>query len=229
MAVILALDTSTEACSCALLAPGGMRERYVVKPREHTRLLLPMVQDLLDECGTRLQDIDALAYGRGPGSFTGLRIAAGVVQGLAFALDRPVVPVSTLAALALQGMESGAGRALSLACIDARIEEVYWAWFRTDGELPQLLGQETLSKPEEIHFPPVMPDGAAGCSAWGNGLSYRSRMPAAVVADIASEDPLMLPRASHIATLALHEYQAGNVCRAEEVNPVYLRDKVTQG
>ncbi|HHX82219.1 MAG TPA: tRNA (adenosine(37)-N6)-threonylcarbamoyltransferase complex dimerization subunit type 1 TsaB [Pseudomonadaceae bacterium] len=227
MAVILALDTSTEACSCALLGAGEGRERFVVKPREHTQLLLPMIEDLLAECGMTLQDLDAVAFGRGPGSFTGLRIAAGVTQGLAFALDLPVVPVSTLAALALQGMEAGQRSPLSLACIDARIEEVYWAWFRTDGELPQLLGDEILSKPEALVLPATYEKQAL--AVFGSGLHYRARMPRGLVADFASESPQMLPRAIHIGRLAQHDFNIGKVCRADEASPVYLRDKVTHG
>lgn len=227
MAVILALDTSTEACSCALLGAGEARELFVVKPREHTKLLLPMIKDLLAECGVSLQDLDAIAFGRGPGSFTGLRIAAGVTQGLAFALDVPVVPVSTLAALALQGMEAGQRGPLTLACIDARIEELYWAWFRTDGELPQLLGEETLSKPETVVLPSSYK--AQALAVFGSGLHYRARMPRGLVADFANEAPQMLPRAIHIGRLAQHEFSIGNTCRADEASPVYLRDKVTHG
>src|SRR5690554_7950444 len=97
---LLAIDTATEACSVALLVDGQVFDRYAVIPRLHARQLLPMVQQVLDEAGTGLAAVDAIAFGQGPGAFTGLRIAAGVVQGLAFALDKPVLPVSSLAAIA---------------------------------------------------------------------------------------------------------------------------------
>src|SRR5688500_1413319 len=103
MPTILALDTSTEACSCAVLHAGRIHERHELVPRQHAQLLLPMVQQLLHGLGLEFQELDAIAFGKGPGSFTGLRIAAGVTQGIAFAANLPVIPVSTLAALALQG------------------------------------------------------------------------------------------------------------------------------
>lgn len=226
MAVILALDSSTEACSCALLTPDGHFERHMVKPREHTRLILPLIEELLVEAGCRLADLDALAYGRGPGSFTGLRIAAGVVQGLAFGLDIPVVQVSTLEALAVQAREAGVRASHLLACLDARIDEVYWAWFEVQDGRPKRLGEEQLCRPESLEVPAATD---AGFAAIGNGLCYRERMPSLLVANLGAELPDALPRARDMLLLAEADFAAGLAVPAEQVQPVYLRDKVTHG
>src|SRR5690606_41346453 len=128
MSCLLALDTATEACSVALLHEGRVLSRYEVAPRLHAQRLLPMVQEVLDEAGIAIAALDAIAFGRGPGAFTGVRIAIGVVQGLAFALDRPVLPVSNLAVLAQRAhRESGASQVA--AAIDARMDEIYWGCF----------------------------------------------------------------------------------------------------
>lgn len=226
MAVILALDSSTEACSCALSTPDGRFERYLVQPREHTRLILPLIEELLAEAGCRLADLDALAYGRGPGSFTGLRIAAGVVQGLSFGLDIPVVQVSTLEALAVQARKAGVRTPYLLACLDARIDELYWAWYEVLDGRPRRLGEEQLCRPEALEVPGA-PD--ASFAAIGNGLSYRERMPPALVANLKTVLPEALPRAGDMLVLAEADFAAGLAVPAEQVQPVYLRDKVTHG
>ncbi len=129
---LLALDTSSEGCSAALLINGSLTERFALAPRGHTRLLMPMIRELLAEQGLAPAELDALAFARGPGSFTGLRIATGVVQGLAWGLEVPVVPVSSLAAVALSAMETlnvAEGDGLAIA-FDARMGEVYWGCFQ---------------------------------------------------------------------------------------------------
>src|SRR5690554_5943555 len=125
---LLAIDTATEACSVALLVDGQTFDRYAVIPRLHARQVLPMVQQVLDEAGTALAAVDAIAFGQGPGAFTGLRIAAGVVQGLAFALDKPVLPVSSLAAIAQRVWREQQAGQVAVA-IDARMDEVYWGCY----------------------------------------------------------------------------------------------------
>ncbi len=139
MTTLLALDTATEACSVALLHDGKVLSHYEVIPRLHAQRLLPMVQTLLGEAGVALSAVDAIAFGRGPGAFTGVRIAIGVVQGLAFALQRPVLPVSTLATIAQRAWREH-GAAQVAAAIDARMDEVYWGCYREQAGEMQLVG-----------------------------------------------------------------------------------------
>ncbi|MCR8722048.1 tRNA (adenosine(37)-N6)-threonylcarbamoyltransferase complex dimerization subunit type 1 TsaB, partial [Pseudomonas syringae] len=152
MTTLLALDTATEACSVALLHDGKVLSHYEVIPRLHAQRLLPMIKELLAEAGVAMSALDAIAFGRGPGAFTGVRIAIGVVQGLAFALERPVLPVSNLAVLAQRAFrEHGVSQVAS--AIDARMDEVYWGCYReTAGEM-RLLGNEAVMAPELATLP----------------------------------------------------------------------------
>lgn len=224
---ILALDTSTEACSCALALDGEVHEDFAVIPRQHAQSILPMIRSLLRAHALQFDDLDAIAWGRGPGSFTGLRIAAGVTQGIAFASGLPVVPVSTLAALAWQQHELH-GDASILACIDARIDEVYWAAYQwRDGE-PVLLGDEQLTAPEALpadFLHQVFPLGTMAVA--GNGLFYKERFPAPIQSMIRNEAPEMLPRAGAVARLAVRAFLRGSMVEADAAQPLYLRDKVT--
>lgn len=224
MAVILALDTSTEACSCALSLDGAVHERLELQPRQHARLLLPMIRDLLADSGIGFAELDAIACGQGPGSFTGLRIAAGVTQGLAFATDLPVLPVSTLAALALD-IHRRTGASSVLALLDARIDEVYWGYFAFANGLPQLQGTEHLGKPETLVLEEPLPRGLV---AGGNGLVYQSRLPPVLQHCLQQTLPELLPGAGMIATIAAADFAAGGGIPAEELRPVYLRDQVAQ-
>ena len=128
---ILAIDTATDACSVALHLDGDYREIHELAPRRHAEILLPRIRTLLSEAALSLRDLDALAFGRGPGAFTGVRIATGVIQGLAFGADLPVVPISSLHALA-QGAWRERGEGNVLAAFDARMGEVYWGAYRLD-------------------------------------------------------------------------------------------------
>jgi tRNA threonylcarbamoyladenosine biosynthesis protein TsaB len=224
MAAILALDTSTEACSCALSIDGLLREKHVVAPRQHAAILLSNIDALLKEQGLTFAQLDAIAWGRGPGSFTGLRIAAGVTQGIAFGVNLPVIPVSTLASLALDAYIA-TGQTRVFACLDARIDEVYWGLFAIEDGLPVGVGQEHLCKPEAI--PPDVLTGAPGWVAAGNGLCYAGRYPTAVTKQLKYHLPELLPRAGHIATIAAAAFARNEWYAAEDTTPVYLRDKVT--
>jgi tRNA threonylcarbamoyladenosine biosynthesis protein TsaB len=227
MSRILALDTSTEACSCALALDGVIHADFAIMPRQHAQNILLMIRSLLDTHGLHFSDLDAIAWGRGPGSFTGLRIAAGVTQGIAFAAGLPVVPVSTLAALALQHHALHGGAAI-LSCLDARIDEVYWApYVMREGE-PELVGEERLTAPE--HLPVELLTQVFACSevaAAGSGLAYKDRFPPAIQALLRYETPELLPHAAAIAQLAITAFMRGAVVTADAVEPLYLRDKVT--
>lgn len=224
MAVILALDTSTEACSCALSIDGRVDERHVVAPRQHAALILSSIDTLMRDHGLAFDRLDALAWGRGPGSFTGLRIAAGVAQGIAFAAELPVIEISTLAALALDAYTMS-GQTRILACLDARIDEVYWGVFEIRNGLPVAVGVEHLCKPEAI--PAVLLAGAADWMAAGNGLCYANRFSPALRERLKHTLPELLPRAGHMATIAAAAFARQEWVTAENVRPVYLRDKVT--
>lgn len=214
---LLAFDTATEACSVALNLDGDVIERFELTPRRHSRDLLPMIEDILAQAGLSLNQLDALAFGRGPGAFTGLRVATAMVQGLAFAVDLPVVPVSTLAALAQQGLrERRASKVLSV--IDARMDEVYWGGFSESEGLMVPVIAETVTAPERV-VTPVMEGHWFGM---GSGWSFRNRLPAVVI-DFRIE---VWPHAHDIALLAATDFKQGKGLPAEQAMPVYLRDRV---
>ncbi|MCG5536095.1 tRNA (adenosine(37)-N6)-threonylcarbamoyltransferase complex dimerization subunit type 1 TsaB [Ectothiorhodospira mobilis] len=222
-AKILALETATEGCSAALWVDGTVTQRFEVMPRAHARLILPMMDALLAEAGLTLKDLDALAFGRGPGAFTGVRVAVGVVQGAAFAADRPVVPVSTLAALAQQAVDAGASRVL--AALDARMGEVYWGAFEAREGLARAVAEECVCPPEAVPVPAV-PGWTAvgrGWTAYGEALLRRleGRVDALPQADC-------IPRAAEVARLAVGQWAQGRVVSAESALPVYLRDRVAE-
>lgn len=217
MTTLLALDTATEACSAALLHEGQIIHRFEVIPRMHAVRLLPMIEEVLDEAGLTLRQIDALVFGRGPGAFTGVRIATGMVQGLAFATDKPVIDISNLAALAQRAWREHQAEYVC-AAIDARMDEVYWGCYQLQDGVMQLLGQECVSAPESVTLATGMgqPDGA------GTGWQYAARL--AVPA--ARSWPQMLPDARDLLSLALPRWEAGALLDAADAQPVYLRDKV---
>lgn len=218
MSTLLALDTATEACSVALLHDGKITSHYEVIPRLHAQKLLPMIQQLLGDAGITLQAVDAIAFGRGPGAFTGVRIAVGVVQGLAFALDRPVLPVSNLAVLAQRALREHGARQVA-AAIDARMDEVYWGCYQeTDGEM-RLVGAEAVLPPEVAALP------AHASGDWfgaGTGWGYEPR----IAVRLGGRDATLLPHAEDLLALARFAWERGEAIAADDAQPVYLRDKV---
>ena len=218
---ILALETSTDLCSVALLANGELRERAQTAAHAHAELILPMVETLLAEAGVSLRQLDALAFGRGPGAFTGVRVATAVVQGLAFGADRPVVPVSDLMALAAGAHRLHSARRI-LACLDARLREVYWCAYEAIAPdkliecLPeQLSGAEQLQPPTGRWF-----GTGSGFAAYGRELKTQFG------ALLDGRDAALLPAARDIAVLAARLFAEGQAVSADAALPVYLRERV---
>jgi len=220
---LLALDTSTEACSAALLLDKEIHERFEIAPGAHSRLILPMIEDLCAQAGVQLKDMDALVFGRGPGSFTGVRIAASVVQGLAFGADLPVIPVSTLAALA-QGASQLHQWSRVLSALDARMGEVYWGAFERgpDGVM-RSVQDECVVAPDQVMLPTGEWHGAG--PGWA---AYTTALQARCGAHVVNSDGQMFPRAAFLLPIAAVEFKRGAVVTAEHALPVYLRDQVAQ-
>jgi tRNA threonylcarbamoyladenosine biosynthesis protein TsaB len=215
---ILALETATEACSAAVWQDGEVIERFELGLR-HSQRILSMVEEVLVECGSSLRQMDALAYSRGPGSFTGLRIGAGVAQGLAYGADLPVVPVSTLLALA-QGQDAGR----VLAALDARMGQVYWGLCADSGSGKVLMGPERVSTPKDLVL--------SGEGTWvGVGSGWDAHAPALLAclgSRISAWLPGIRPRARHVAELGARGYAGGSAVAAQEALPLYVRDDVAQ-
>jgi tRNA threonylcarbamoyladenosine biosynthesis protein TsaB len=215
---LLAIDTATERCSVALRLEGHVIERSTEQPRGHADLVLPMVESLLQEAGLRLTDLDGIAYGRGPGAFTGVRIAVGVVQGLAFGAGLKTVGISNLAAVAQQVAEPGDR---ILICMDARMEQVYWSSFIREP------GSELVTPllPERVDAPDAVGDGDYSTLAGTGFKAYATLRSRLATADRVVHDEA-LPRAVDIALLAEAEFRAGRARPATEAEPVYVRDQV---
>lgn len=220
---LLALDTATENCSAALLIGAQLIEREFESARGHAEHLLPMIDALLSEAGVRLGALDALVFGRGPGSFTGVRLAASITQGLAFAADRPVVAVSDLAAVAQRALTIAPDCAAVLVCNDARMGEVYWAPYTRRGALAAPAGPERVSPPAAVLPPPV-----AGMAGAGRGFAAYPDLAAQARVGVPVGWERLLPRASDLLRLAVPEVKAGRVLRAQEALPIYVRDAVAK-
>ena len=219
---LLALDTATEACSAALYIDGEIAQRYQLAPREHTQLILGMAESLLNDAGVKISELDALAFGRGPGSFTGVRIATGVVQGMAYAADLPVVPVSTLASIAQAAYEEHA-RLHILSAIDARMGGVYWGAYQVENGLVVLQGEEMVTTPDQVPVPKGQWVGAG--SGWkGHKEALTERLGAIVTQQF--DD--YFPQSKTIAQLAAHDFQQGLAVEAAQAVPVYLRNDVAK-
>lgn len=218
---LLALDTSTEACSAAVYADGTTFCEFELTPRAHTQLILPMVESVLAAAGLRLKDVDALAVGCGPGAFTGIRIGVGVAQGLAMAADKPVIALSTLAALAQQAyVQHGATQVL--AALDARMGEVYWGQYALQDGLMHLQGVEQVCAPADAPVPET-----AAWFAIGSGWSAYPEVLQARFGDrLSGMDAESLPAAEFMLPLAVAGWQAGRAAAPEAAQPVYLRNKI---
>jgi tRNA threonylcarbamoyladenosine biosynthesis protein TsaB len=246
---LLALDTAAEQCSVALWVDGAMTAREALAPPTHAERILPMVAEVLAEGAMSLARLEAVAFGRGPGAFTGVRLAASIAQGLAFAADLPIIGISDLAALAQQAFGLPGAPDHVLVCQDARMAEVYWAAYRRIAATPsavpapgasiaaalpgvELLGREQVGPATEILPPALEPDSASGTSPyWGVGSGFGAypqlatqleARPAGRLAMIRSD---LRPHARDVAQLAAREGLAA-ARPPEDALPVYLRDDV---
>lgn len=216
---LLAFDTSTEACSAALYIDGEITSQFEVAPRRHAELILPMIDQLLADAECRLSDLDAIAFGRGPGAFTGVRIAAGIAQGLAFAADIPVIAVSSLATLA-QAVTNNAD--YIAAAIDARMHEVYFGLYKS-GTVVTLVDEERVIPPDDIEI-----NNISGCYGTGSGwITYESILKTKLGNHLQGYDGARYPDARAMLDIAIQEFRDGKLRKPEEAIPVYLRDKVT--
>jgi tRNA threonylcarbamoyladenosine biosynthesis protein TsaB len=222
---LLAIDTATECCSAALLTDERLLTREVELARGHAERILPMIDELLAEAGTGLSGLDAIAFGRGPGSFTGVRLAAGITQGLAFGAGLGVVAVSDLGALAQRVFDGDVSVTQALVCNDARMREVYWGCFERGSD-----GLAVAACPERVAPPAGVQLPAAWSGVAGVGRGFAAYPQLRAIAGIAMREgwDRLLPRAAEIARLAAPELAAGRLLAPESAVPVYLRDDVAR-
>lgn len=215
---LLAFETATEACSVALYLDGDVIERFEMAPRRHAELSLPWAEALLAEAELKKSQLDAVAVGRGPGAFTGVRLAIALAQGIALALDRPVVPVSTLRALAMQAQGDDV-----IAAIDARMGEIYAATFRRNGGDMAATSDEIVIAPANFQMPGQGNDWiGVGTGFAAESAALRSRF----VDRFARIDAAALPHAADVARLAAQAFARGEAVAPELAEPAYLRNNV---
>ena len=219
-ATLLAIDTATEVCSVAIARDARLAERAEAVGQKHSERILPMVQAMLRESSLQLGECDAIAFGSGPGAFTGLRIACGVAQGLAFGAGRPVVAVGNLAALALAASQAHRGARTILAAIDARMRQVYWALYAIEGDAVTEVSAPVLASAGELaeicrgHAPDLVA---------GNALRAFPELAAQLACALA---PAACASAASIARLAVKKLADGGAVPAELAAPLYVRDRV---
>lgn len=213
----LALDTSTEYLSLAISTPDGIVGRCWHVGQKHAEQTLPRLGELLADCGLGMRDIEGIAFGMGPGSFTGLRIGCGLAQGLAFACDIPLLGVSTLEALA-QGCQADR----VVACLDARMNQIYTAAYERDAGQWREVTPACVCDPHELPLPPGegWAGAGSGFAAYGDALAER------LGTKLARVEAGRVPLAADMLTLALPRFAAGLARPAHEAELVYLRDKV---
>jgi tRNA threonylcarbamoyladenosine biosynthesis protein TsaB len=223
MSTILAIETSSERASCALLHEGRLTTRASEGVRTHSQAILPMVQELLADAGIALADCDAIAYGAGPGSFTGVRTATGIAQGLGFGAQLPVVAVVTLEAMAESCRLADGDTSEVLAVLDARMGEVYWARYEWAGDGWRIADAPALAAPAAV----PAPGQAIVC---GNGVgAYADAFSAswgAAAVDQALTRSAVMPDAGAVAMLGARGHAAGAAVKADQAQPLYLRNKI---
>jgi tRNA threonylcarbamoyladenosine biosynthesis protein TsaB len=222
---LLALDTATDWCSAALWMDGALQWREALRARGQGQLILPMIEELLAQAGIGLRQLDAIAFGRGPGAFTGVRLALSVAQGLAFSADLPLMPISDLRALAAQALQRAGAPDRVLICQDARMSEVYWGCFQRSGRLADAVGVESVAAPGCV----TLPAGWSAASVWGAGSGFTAYRPALslLAGQLGDIGEGISPRAQEIAQLAAADGLSTAV-PPEQALPVYLRDEVAK-
>ncbi len=223
---LLAIETSEAACSAAIWCDGDVIEEYREQPQGHSELLLPMIDALISESGIGKSHLDAITFGRGPGSFTGVRIAAAVTQGISFGLDIPVIPVSSLLALA-QGVSRASGCQQVAAAFDARMNEVYWALCSVDADgVMQLQSRELVCAPGQVSQPVQQGRWAGAGSGWG---AYTEELSERMSPWLEQQFPHLFCHAQDVAVIAAHALsQDGVAVTAAEALPLYLRNDVAK-
>src|SRR6202165_1725771 len=213
---LLAVETSTELCSVALLRGGELFVEEAMAQNRHSEMLVPMVRKVLERAHLAVAQMDAFAFGQGPGSFTGIRIACGIVQGLAFASHRPVVPVPSLLALAEQSNESRV-----IAALDARMGEAYLAAYARNGD-----DWDEVIAPRLVDAGVLPPLPGRRWAATGSGFDRHAWLRDAYRDTVEMRFEGDLPRAGAVARLAARRFARGGGIAADEAAPLYLRDKV---
>ena len=212
---ILAIETSTENCSVALYRAGEMLSHSELAGQRHSEILLAMIERLMNDAGCEMAQLDAIAFGAGPGSFTGVRIAASVAQGLALGLGRPVTPVCTLEALA-----EASDQARVACALDARLDEVYFAAYERQGDNWLAVIEPCLSAIGEL---PMLP--GEGWVGVGSGFAILEGELAHHL-QLSDTRPLRFPEAQAVAVLGARMLEQGGALDAAAAQPIYLRDKV---
>lgn len=221
---LLAIDTSTESCSVALKYHHEIIERFEIIPKQHAKLVLQFIDELLSSAGIVLSQLDGVAFTAGPGSFTGLRIATSVVQGIAYAADLPVVSVSTLATIA-QGASRQFNTTPILVALDARMQQIYFGGYHVlKHHLVSNIIDDCLLNPDEIELPSFQTSWVAVGSGWS---TYYDRLPSMLLEHIEVVEDEFYPHAGDIITLAEPRFLKGDVISARESLPLYLRETVT--
>jgi len=222
---ILAIETATDACSAALYLDGQIHSVFTLAPRQHTQLILAQIEAVLALAEIKLTDIDALAFGCGPGAFTGLRIAAGVTQGLALAADLPAIAISSLAAMAQRAYEKYQCEKMYVG-LDARMQQVYWGEYHIQAGYCVLQGKEQLISPQDFRLAnPHAYDFVGIGSAW---QVYGQTLQGHIQAETNVHYQALYPSAEYVASLAAEQYNKKEYLYAGEIQPVYLRNKVAQ-
>ena len=215
---LLVIDTSTEACAIGILAGGRHFGRFELTPRRHTDCVLPWSEQLLADAGLTKSDLQAIGVGIGPGAFTGVRLAVSLAQGMALALNLPVLPISTLAAIAQAQKHDGP----IAVVMDARMGECYVGYFQKRDGIAEALAPECLLKPEQIALP-CEGDWIAAGSALG---AYAGQLPAAFTGAMQRIDAAALPQPEALLQLAAYGFNSGLARAPEYIELAYLRDKV---